>query len=158
MLHLYCTHNEQFNQRSYDNLINKFNITIHTMECPRCHAKGSLIFYGHRVRKFIFVTRTVLINAQRCRCKECGAIHIILPSFVVPGFNHVYLSIRKVLNKEPDRSLEDSYFYRFIKSFFPPDVRIKTSYDMHYLFTSGNIYEKIIPSVTAGRPFGYGLI
>ena len=39
-----------------------------------------------------------------------------------------------------------------------PDVRIKTSYDMHYLFTSGNIYEKIIPSVTAGRPFGYGLI
>ena len=29
---------------------------------------------------------------------------------------------------------------------------------MHYLFTSGNIYEKIITSVTAGRPFGYGLI
>lgn len=114
-----------------NNLINKFNITIHTMECPRCHAKGSLIFYGHRVRKFIFVTRTVLINAQRCRCKECGAIHIILPSFVVPGFNHVYLSIRKVLNKEPDRSLEDSYFYRFIKSFFPPFP--KSSEDSDYL-------------------------
>ena len=110
MLHLYCTHNEQFNQRSYDNLINKFNITIHTMECPRCHAKASLIFYGHRVRKFIFVTRTVLINAQRCRCKECGAIHIILPSFVVPGFNHVYLSIRNGTMSRIRTHLIDTFF------------------------------------------------
>ena len=147
MLHLYCTHNEQFNQRSYDNLINKFNITIHTMECPRCHAKGSLIFYGHRVRKFIFVTRTVLINAQRCRCKECGAIHIILPSFVVPGFNHVYLSIRKVLNKEPDRSLEDSYFYRFIKSFFHLFQNLQKIQNLYLAFLRrSSLFRKLLGS------------
>ena len=116
-------------------------------KCPKCHAKNSLIKYGHYSRHISIFSDNELfdfyVKVQRVKCNGCKSTHALLPNFVVP---YVILSIFSIatiiqdvsrtsissfLNKTNFFYEQIIYFYlNLAKLFFQDFKKLNSKYEM----------------------------
>ena len=58
------------------------------IECPYCHS-DKLIRYGYYSRNIGVFGEYYDILIKRCKCKNCGHTHALIPSFIVPYFQEL---------------------------------------------------------------------
>lgn len=115
MIHLYSNDYLVLNQELYENIIcsNK-DLIIHS-QCPSC-GNCELIFYGHYSRTVILPDgRNETIRIQRCRCNHCHRVHSILTSSIIPYFLYAFVTLLKMVNKDTDSIIDDSYRLKLAK-------------------------------------------
>lgn len=70
-----------------------------TMVCPNCKDGLAMWRYGFRKRKVRdFRGGSYRIGLQRYRCKNCGKIFVILPSFLIPYKQYDRYTITSIQN------------------------------------------------------------
>lgn len=82
MITLKTEKNKRISQEEYDEEIKK--LPIHQLRCPFCGHAGTMIKYGRYTRWVKVAGEMVQLRIQRVRCKECGATHAVVLTYIVP--------------------------------------------------------------------------
>lgn len=69
-------------QKEYDNFMDVQ--PLHQLKCPCCGHSGCLIKHGTYTRRLKVGGKLIELRIQRVRCKECGATHAVVPTYIVP--------------------------------------------------------------------------
>ena len=81
MITVYFKDCNRFSQNIYKKVID--NLPIFQLKCS-CGKSGCLILFGKYERQVKYMSRSISIEIQRVRCRECGRTHALLPSLLVP--------------------------------------------------------------------------
>ena len=128
------------------------------LECPYCHS-DKLIRYGYYSRNIGCFGEYYEVFIKRCKCKECGHTHALIPSFIVPYFQefkeYILVCISEiVIEEESIMSVSDKLNITrqvisfWVKRFNMHLTRLKTtfSYDlkklMEILFSGMKAWKK----------------
>lgn len=150
MIHIYCKNMSIENQDDYDDFIHHNYHRLHSIPCPRCGKRNSLIFYGTHPRTFINEDgNRSSINCQRCLCKECLSTHLILPFFIIPFFLYSILEM-KVASSDPSDSIIDASYLLKLHKKLP--FHLFKSIDLFYAFYL------FLRSAFKKKPFSYALV
>ena len=115
MIHLYSNDYLVLNQELCENIIYSNKDFIIHSQCPHC-GNCELVFYGHYNRTVILPDgRKETIRIQRCRCNHCHSVHSILTSSIIPYFLYTFITLIKMMNKNTDSIIDDSYRLKLTK-------------------------------------------
>lgn len=83
------------------------------LQCPDCHS-DELISYGTYERNVVANNIFMSIAIKRVRCKCCQKTHAILPSFLMPYFQHLAsfinsIIILAIIKKNKNKELENRF-------------------------------------------------
>lgn len=91
-------------------------------KCSHCHAKGTLHRHGFYNRYGITDSETLTIPICRLKCSSCSKTFSIIPSFLIPYFQHTIHTIierlKAFLEKKKtngSRQLVAFYYKRYMK-------------------------------------------
>lgn len=84
-----------FIQRIIKNLEDNFYHTV--TGCSRCGYGGNLHRHGSYTRNVISPEITTVINIQRVMCPDCNKTHALIPSDLIPYFQHTLKTISLLL-------------------------------------------------------------
>ena len=83
MITLEMSESKRNSQKEYDDFMKA--LPLHRLECPCCGHSGCLIKHGKYTRWLKSCGEEMEERSiQRVRCKECGATHAVVPTYIVP--------------------------------------------------------------------------
>ena len=137
---------KNFNQETYDSRVKEMDANIHSMPCPCCKEKDSLVRHGCYTRFFRSENDPdgVPIRIQRYRCTECYHTQAILPSFMIPYFHILLFDVLDILRAESKKDLLsileklniDFRIVRFIKNRFHKEwENLESKWDFSHLIS-----------------------
>ncbi|QGT99487.1 hypothetical protein SYNTR_1186 [Candidatus Syntrophocurvum alkaliphilum] len=99
------------------------NTFPHILECPCCKARIKLYRHGYYYRNVIYYKKEYQIKICRYYCRSCKKTTSLIPSFLLPYFQHsrplILKELNKIFSKLPTRlSRQQAAFYkaRFLRN------------------------------------------
>jgi len=97
------------------NLIKDKNIFKHQIYgCHNCNFDGKLYSHGSYKRNVITEDNSYRITINRVKCPVCGKTHALIPGFLIPYFQHSFVTIKRCLEL---KYLEDASYSNIINYF-----------------------------------------
>lgn len=106
---------QNFIQRIIKNSQDNFYHTV--IGCSRCGYGGNLHRHGTYKRNIISSEITTTINIQRVICPDCSKTHAIIPSDLIPYFQHTLKTITLLLELIHLKKLSYSKIIKEFKNF-----------------------------------------